>query len=166
MYSTTVQATPWYRQKWPWLLMVMPGISLMLGAVMIYLAITTSDGLVVDDYYNEGKTIGMTMARSELAATLGLSATLHVTSERVTLDLEKNPEVAAPRELILSIIHPTQAGFDQTLRMRQGEDGRYSAAVNPLRLGNWQIQIEDDERVWRLRGKMRLPEDTRAVIES
>lgn len=164
MQSTTLQVTPWYRQRWPWLLMVMPGMSLILGALMIYLAITTNDGLVVDDYYNEGRAIGMTMARSEHAATLGLSAALHITPERVTVELNKNPDVAAPRELILTIIHPTQAGFDQTVRMQAGQDGQYSAAINPVRLGNWQIQIEDGERSWRLRGKLRLPDDSRSVI--
>ncbi|MEQ1516273.1 MAG: FixH family protein, partial [Usitatibacteraceae bacterium] len=37
---------PWYRQRWPWLLMAGPAIVVVAGFVTLALAIQSSDGLV------------------------------------------------------------------------------------------------------------------------
>ena len=45
---------PWHRQPWVWLLIALPMTAVIGGMVTIYIAVTTSDGLVVDDYYKRG----------------------------------------------------------------------------------------------------------------
>ncbi len=58
--------TPWYKQFWPWFLIAVPLITLVMGGVLLKLAISTEDSLVVDDYYKEGKAInalGKTMKK-------------------------------------------------------------------------------------------------------
>ena len=67
---------PWYRQIWPWLLMLMPATALFGGLATFYLAATTNNALVVDDYYREGKAINQQLARDTKATQLGLTATL------------------------------------------------------------------------------------------
>ena len=161
--DTTSDTRPWFRQPWPWLLMVMPVTSLILGVVMVYLAITTDDGLVVDDYYRQGRVIDQTIARSKHAAELGLVAEMRVGAEDVRIDLGARDGVPLPQELVLTIAHPTRAGFDQVIRL-DGEGGRYAGRVAPLAIGRWLIQIEDSERAWRLRGEVTLPDETRVTI--
>ena len=48
---------PWYKEFWPWFLIAVPIITLIMGGVLLKLAISTEDSLVVDDYYKEGKAI-------------------------------------------------------------------------------------------------------------
>lgn len=155
--------TPWYKQRWPWLLMVMPGISLVLGGMLLYFAITTNDGLVVDDYYRQGRAIDQTIARSVVAAEKGLAADVGVRAEDIRIVLNANEGVELPSELIVTIIHPTRAGFDQVLRLSQ-VDGAYAGPIAPMSLGRWHVQIEDPQRAWRLHGDVRIPDETQVRI--
>ena len=41
--------TPWYKERWTWLLMLMPATAIVAGGITLWLAITTFDGLVTDD---------------------------------------------------------------------------------------------------------------------
>ncbi len=52
--SSLVPAVPWYRYKLVWMIIAIPAASVIAGINMIYLAVNTDDGLVVDDYYKEG----------------------------------------------------------------------------------------------------------------
>lgn len=158
-----VHPSPWYKQRWPWILMSLPAISMVLGFSMLYVAIKTDDGLVVDDYYKQGRAIDQTMARSVAAARLGLEADVALRAEDIRIELGTHDAVALPAELVVSLIHPTRAGFDQVLRLSL-VDGAYVGAIAPLSLGRWHVQIEDAERSWRLRGDVRVPDETRVRI--
>lgn len=154
--------TPWYRQRWPWIIISLPATSVVLGMVLLYFAITSADGLVVDDYYRQGRAIDQTMARSLLAGDLGLVADVSVRAEQVTVSLSANDVTDLPDTLVFSIIHPTRAGMDQVVRLAggAGATGIYSGPVAPLTIGRWRIQIEDEGRTWRLNGAVNLPAET------
>lgn len=49
MSRATATPRPWYRQFWPWLLMVPPAAAVFGGFVTLYLALATPDPLVRDD---------------------------------------------------------------------------------------------------------------------
>lgn len=155
---------PWYKQRWPWILMSLPAVSVVLGSTLLYFAITTNDGLVVDDYYRQGRAIDQTIARATHASELGLVADMSIRSEAVSIRLTANEEVELPAELLVSFLHPTRAGFDQMLRLPQAGDGEYSGGIAPLSIGRWRIQIEDGEREWRLHGDAHVPDRTQVQI--
>ncbi len=48
---------PWYRQPWPWLLMLPPAAAVIGGALTLYLAITRPDALVRPDCHRDGATM-------------------------------------------------------------------------------------------------------------
>ena len=56
---------PWYREPWPWILMSGPAAVLIAGAATLWLAFTSSDGLVADDYYVRGLQINRELAQPE-----------------------------------------------------------------------------------------------------
>lgn len=154
---------PWYKQRWPWILMSLPATSIVLSTSLLYFAVTSNDGLVVDDYYARGRVIDQTIARATYAADLGLVADVTLRAEEVSVSLSANDGVALPDELLVSIIHPTRAGFDQVLRLPQ-HDGVYAGTIEPLTIGRWRLRIEDGERVWRLHGAATLPDENRVTI--
>ena len=47
-------AKPWYRQLWPWLLIIPPAAAVIGGAFTLYLAITRPDVLVRQDCVRDG----------------------------------------------------------------------------------------------------------------
>src|SRR5688572_9237223 len=49
--------TPWYKERWPWILMSGPATVIVAGIVTMWSALATADTLVVDDYYLRGITI-------------------------------------------------------------------------------------------------------------
>lgn len=57
-------SSPWYREPWPWLLMAGPLIVIIAGLVTAWLAVTSSDGLVTDDYYKKGLAAGETWPKA------------------------------------------------------------------------------------------------------
>jgi hypothetical protein len=147
---------PWYVQPWVWLLIALPATAVIGGMVSLYLAITTSDGLVVDDYYTRGKAINRDLARDRAAQAHALEARLDIdiAGNRVTLML-KSQDYVLPRAARLSFLHPTQPGHDQQILLEQVGEGRYAGGIGELGRGKWYVQLEADD--WRLSGRMQMP---------
>lgn len=153
---TPKSTVPWYRQGWPWFLIALPAASVVAGVITLIIAIQTFDGLVVDDYYKEGRAIVQTIGRTEHAIELGMRAQLNVRSESVRVELAAADLTNIPRRIILSITHPTRGGQDQQLVM-EGASGVFEGPVETLSTGRWLFQIEDEARSWRMNGAAFLP---------
>lgn len=153
MQSTTI-LRPWYRHRWPWLLAIAPAAALIGGMVTLWLAITTSDPLVVDDYYREGRAINQQLARDRLAASLGLHAELRFGAgphSVVEMQLGAERGSAWPPVLVLRVVHATIAALDREYRLVHVGDGRYqTTGRSPGAGGRWLVQLEDAGRMWRL----------------
>jgi hypothetical protein len=54
---STSNSRPWYRQLWPWLLIVPPAAAVIGGAITLYLAISRPDMLVRQDCVQDGVTM-------------------------------------------------------------------------------------------------------------
>jgi len=68
-----------------------PAIVVVAGFITLGLAIQSSDGLVADDYYKQGKAINMTLTRDARARELGYRAQLDMTTQgQVTLRFVEN----------------------------------------------------------------------------
>ncbi len=146
--------TPWYRQLWPWLLMVMPATALVGGVFTFWLAATSNNALVVDDYYREGKAINRQLARDRAARELGLSAKLTRTPDGgVELSLLGAPGFDPPDAVTLRLVHATRAEHDLTLVLRRvGRQYLAPAGTRLPRTGRWTVLIEEAQGRWRLTG--------------
>ncbi len=143
----------WYREPWPWLLMLGPALVIIAGLVTAYLAVVSNDGLVEDDYYKQGLTVNQRTVRDQRAAELGIEAELVLGGEgdRLRALLRAKEGFRLPETLNLGIAHPTRAGFDQKVTLRSEGGGVYAGGVLPFR-GRWHITLEDDRQEWRLMG--------------
>jgi hypothetical protein len=152
----TLSAPPvvWYRQLWPWLLMLMPALALFGGLATWWIAAATSDPLVVDDYYREGRAINRRIERDVAAVRLGLSAVLARGADgSVVVDLEAAPGASLPASLNLALVHATRAELDRRIELAAVGAGRYVAAADRLpEGGRWQLLLEEPQRGWRLTG--------------
>jgi len=141
-----------------------PFIVVIAGIVTAWLAITTSDGLVTDDYYKKGLAAGQTIAQSDRAKSLGVSAAVRVSSEVLTVRLKATDAgYALPATLLVTVSHPTRAGLDQSKVLKPGADG-YSGQFRLPASGHWLVLIEDESKSWRLMGNLVLPASGEMVI--
>lgn len=155
---------PWFRQPWPWLLMVMPATAVVAGFATLWLAIHSNNALVVDDYYREGKAINVQLGRDRKAAELGLRATLEQSAtDGVRVRLHSQAQSALPATLTLKLVHATEAELDLTVSLpaiaaagadRDPGDGTAAEYGLPRAAlpgtGRWTVHVEDGDRTWRL----------------
>ena len=147
MSSTPLAAPqPWYREPWPWLLMAGPVAVIIAGGFTAWLAVTTSDGLVADDYYKRGLAINAVLKREEAAARLGITADVRRANGELVVQLAN----AQPEALFVTLAHATRAGFDVRLRLARGADGAYRAELPTMPAGRWRVVIDDPRGEWRL----------------
>ncbi len=154
----SVDTRSWYREPWPWLLMAGPAIVVVASAITLWLAVSSDDGLVVDDYYKQGRGINQILSRDQAALQRGYRATLawRVDSGRMRVTLSGHGEL--PPTLRLLIVHPTRPGLDQVAQLDRIDAGLYEAAAAAPSAGRWLVTIEDDERNWRLTGEWQVPQ--------
>jgi hypothetical protein len=148
---------PWYRQRWPWLLMIMPATAMFGGIFTWWLAANANNSMVVDDYYREGRAINQQLARDDRATQLGLEATLVPgagAAGAIAVDIAGQlGSVGYPETLNLKLVHATESALDAQVSLRHAGGGRYVAnGVLPAR-GNWIVHLEDPQRSWRLLGR-------------
>src|SRR5690606_8170880 len=140
----------WYKEPYVWLLILIPFSAVIMGLIMVFLAINTDDGLVVDDYYKKGLEINMALERDRAARSYGIKADFVVdkTGKLITLILEGNEKLDPPITLHARYIHRTRGRFDREIIFtRSNRDGNYYAVMPELARGNWDILIEAND--WR-----------------
>ena len=129
MHTLPMQA-PWWRHRWPWLLMAGPAIVLVAGAYTSYLAYTRQDALVVGDYYKQGKAINQDLRRDHAASALGLKVNLDYRPQDGTLEGRILSRASlADEQLVLHLAHATQPEKDLKLVVRPASAGRFSVPL-------------------------------------
>jgi hypothetical protein len=166
--SKLATPNPWYREPWPWIVMAAPAASVIAGVAMLWLAISSNDGLVTDDYYRRGLAINQDLSRDQRAAELGLKAEVSLGNDgsRIRVRLESATSAVLPAALQVRLAHRTRAGSDQSATLLSMADGRYQADLMPPGPGLWRLSIEDPARTWRLAGPWQIPNQEAIVLDA
>jgi hypothetical protein len=158
-------AIPWYRQRWPWLLIVPPLAAIIGCTITIVLAVRSNDGMVTADYYKRGLAINAELSRSQRAADLGLSAEVRAGGERsgdavYVRVVSAGAGVPAEAALRIRLVHPGRSGADRVAmlgRVSADPDGRsaeyrgaWDEAAELHAPVAWRVLVEGRE--WRLDG--------------
>lgn len=138
--------TPWYKERWPWLLMAGPAAAVVAGLITTWIAFAGADGLVADDYYRRGLAVNAVLAREQAAERLGIAAEIERSRGSVRVRLRG----ASPEFLFVRFVHPTRANLDQRVRLERAEEGVYAGRLEPLAAGRWRAVIEDARGEWRV----------------
>jgi uncharacterized protein len=148
---------PWYREPWPWILAAGPLLVVVAASVSAWLAFTSADALVQDDYYKEGKAINRQLRRDQTAIALGLAARAVIAGGHIEITLANTSAAPLPGQLRLLISHPTQAQKDQLVTLGALPQGRYTGRYRPLEPARYYLTLEDPARSWRLQSVLRVP---------
>jgi hypothetical protein len=154
---------PWYRQFWPWFLILLPACVVVASLYTMYLAAIGSDDLVVDDYYKVGLAINRQLEKKQLSAELGISAELAFSRGRVTVEVDGPVDSA---QLRLRLSHPLEADQDFALVVTRTGDGIYMGEL-PAAIGpkwHWTLELPEADG-WRLDGSVTDRDIVNAAID-
>jgi hypothetical protein len=155
-------STPWYRHRWPWIVMSGPALVVAAGLWTWTLAARAgaADGIVNEDSYRRGIAVNAVLDRTRRAGEMEVAARVTFDGPRVRVVLAG----AAPPSagLTLALASPRHTEADQVLRLEPAGGATYEGTLRPIAAGVHRLVLEDHEGLWRLEGAMR---GTPAAIE-
>lgn len=154
----------WYKQFWPWFLIAIPFTSFMLGFVIVYLAVTTENSMVSDDYYKEGKAINVDISKKNMAKQLNLIAGIKVTDNRIVLRFKQAlpPDSAA---ITLDFFHATLEDKDFSVLLTKNAKDFYTGELNHDIRGKWRLTLSDYADSWKIQRMVSFPQSTEISLE-
>ena len=161
-------AAPWYKHRWPWLLMLGPFVVVLAGLATAWIAYSNSDALVVDDYYKQGKAINQDLRRDRVAAGMKLDADLRYEPSEGKLNglLKSHGRPLPGNKIVISLVHSTQPQKDLKLNAQTDEQGQFSLPLPMLDMARWQVVIEGEQRDWRLNAVWAWPQQKSIELKS
>ncbi|CUA86543.1 Uncharacterized protein Ga0061063_2712 [Gulbenkiania indica] len=160
----TFPQRPWYKERWPWLLMAGPAIAVVAGIITFNLAVQSDDGLVSDDYYKRGKEINRELRRDEAATQMGLTAQVLFDPAMQRVMVTTTSRTGLPDRLRLQLIHPAQDDYDQTITLQRTGPNAYAGTVKPASANHWYVRLEDEGNQWRVQGEWKPQEGAGVVL--
>lgn len=165
--SPPAPVLPWYRQRWPWLLMLGPTVVVVAGLITAVLAIRTQDTLVNDDYYKRGKEINTELSRDNEATRLKMGAQIMFgEGGRDVRIMLQSPVEAPPAKLRLLMLHPTLAERDQQVELSLAGQGFYLGKLALPTAAHWFVRLEDLSGRWRLQSEWKPSQDNVVVLST
>ena len=153
------QKVAWYKQPLVLMIIAIPLSAVLGGISMIYLAITTDDGLVKDDYYKYGKQINLVLGRDIEAKRIGLTGHFDLEPKTGTVLVKlATTKSLLPASISLELQHATRAGHDQSIELVLTPDNNYHGLIKELIPGRWYVQLTTP--LWRLTGELKQPGQT------
>lgn len=147
----------WYKQFWPWFLIVVPLSSMVLSFSMMNLAFNSEDSMVIDDYYKEGRSINLKIQKLEHAKTLNISTKTQVFADHVEVTflsgVPNNGEA-----LTLDFFHSTQKFKDFSVTLLRDANGIYRAPLTEDVLGKWKLSLHPFDENWKIQKVVSLPQ--------
>ena len=149
----------WYKQFWPWFLIVLPLSSMILSFSMMNLAFNSEDSMVIDDYYKEGRGINLKIQKLQQAKILNISTKTQIFSDYVEVTFISGiPDDG--EALILDFFHSTQKFKDFSVTLLRDANGTYRAPLTKDVLGKWQLSLHPIKQNWKIQKVVYLPQST------
>lgn len=148
--------TPWYKQFWPWFLVAIPVSSFIVAFVLVHYAVNTSDSLVDDDYYKEGKVINMNLARFNQAKKLNIDTLLTINDSKLAIEFVSG-KPATGEALQLHFQHTTLNNKDFDLLATMDATGIYRANYSHPIEGKWRVSLQPMDKSWKIQQIIGLP---------
>ena len=153
---------PWYRQFWPWFIIALLSSSVIAGLTTVWIALQTSDSLVVQSDSGMQIVAARRVDAEQLAAELKLAALIDVDPRTgaVSATIRAGLLQPPPAELQLEFTHPAFAERDQLLplyRAQPDAQGNLVWSGHFVELpatGRWYVTLRSNDD-WRLSAEWR-----------
>lgn len=160
--ATVSQHEPvWYKQFWPWFLIILPGIVVIASISTVIIAFKGADDLVADNYYKEGLAINKTVSDIHAAKSLNIQSRITFQGSTVSLNITANTPIN-DEILLLSFNHPLEDQQDIAIHLKNTGNGEYQANMPAIHPGKWYLTLSslDAAKPWRINTTVFLPSAT------
>lgn len=151
-YDQRSRPDPWYRQFWPWFLIALPATMVVASFVTLWLAMSTPNPMVVDDYARIARSTELRLERDKAAAALGVEAEIRFVAGADIVEVRLRPATVVPASLQLRLSHPLIEQRDLVVDLMPVPGG-WSAGLEPPE-GRWYLQLYPGDGAWRLSGEL------------
>lgn len=161
------QNRSWYSYPLVWMMIAIPFSAIIMGVVMIWLAVGTQDGLVVDDYYKQGLEINEDIHRDRRASELMLNADIRFDNRTrvIHVQFDKGDLAFYPEKLQLHVQHATREDSDIRVLLDHGIDDQYIGhSGEAISDGIWYFEIADDD--WKLNARSYVRSENHIELRS
>ena len=157
---------PWWKQFWPWFLISIPAATVVASMFTINAAVTSDDGLVSKNYYQDGLAIHRDADALLHARKLGIHAKLDFDQADNLLKVDVTSATnQALGTLMLSLHHPTRADRDSLIQLQPTGPSTYQAKLPTLATDNWNVELSSAESGWQLHGRLNLSRDEHLTLQ-
>ncbi len=148
---------PWYKQFWPWFLIILPCCAVVASVYTYFIAANTPFAMVSEDYYKEGKGINQDLSRIRTAQNLGLRFSLDLEDNAILIRQQGGEPINGAIEV--EFHHVTLGDRDFTQMLTRDGHGAYRLPFEGSLAGTWMVQIDAYDQRWRLQSRVTLPND-------
>ena len=154
MNNSTNDTLPWYKQFWPWFLILLPLSVVIASLITFFIAQKSPPSLVSGNYYKEGLAINANMQLEANAKKLGLSAI--ISTNRTTFNLQLIGLEKQPNKLLIDLRHATISQHDQSFAVTRIAEGIYQSSSLIPQPGKWYISIRNPDNTWEIKKVLKL----------
>ncbi|MGR5233338.1 FixH family protein [Vibrio rotiferianus] len=147
---------PWYKQFWPWFLIILPLTVVVWTVVTVVVFANNSVSLVAEDYYKKGKGINIDISKMNVAHDLGLNATVSSDKNTVVIAFNKGELPHFPA-LTATFTHRTLPDRDFTKLLTADAKGNYRLTPEDSIQGPWFVELEPHNKEWMIQGRVEFP---------
>ncbi|MET2897350.1 FixH family protein [Vibrio rotiferianus] len=147
---------PWYKQFWPWFLIILPLTVVVWTVVTVVVFANNSVSLVAEDYYKKGKGINIDISKMNVARDLGLNATISSDNNTVVISFNKGELPHFPA-LTATFTHRTLPDRDFTKLLTADAKGNYRLTPENSIQGPWFVELEPHNKEWMIQGRVEFP---------
>jgi len=155
---------PWYRQFWPWFLIVLPLCSMVGGITTLIIASSQPVSLVAEDYYKQGKAINADLSKLHAAVKANIRYRLLIDAQQGVLR-PVSGAVQPGLPLRITFFHRTLAGRDFSRQLSADASGNYRFSLTPPLQGHWDVRVEPFSGAWRIQQAIAFPSATGALLD-
>ncbi|MFA0414027.1 FixH family protein [Vibrio renipiscarius] len=151
--------TPWYKQFWPWFLILLPLTVIIWSIVRIVILSHYSVSLVTEDYYKKGKGINIDLSKISVAEELAINASVVSIDKTIEITLNKGQLEHYPA-LQATFAHRTLPDRDFKQMITANASGQYRILLDEKLQGPWFIELTPHDQQWLVQGRVTFPSTT------
>jgi len=154
---------PWYKQFWPWFLIILPLTVVVWTVITVVIFSQNSVSLVTEDYYKKGKGINIDITKLNVAKELQLGAAISSDGNSIVIKFDKGQLEHYPA-ITAMFAHRTLPDLDFSQMITSDAKGVYRFELDHELQGPWFIELTPHDKKWLVQGRVTFPSSAPVLL--
>ncbi len=154
---------PWYKQFWPWFLIILPLTVVVWTVITVVIFSQNSVSLVTEDYYKKGKGINIDITKINVAKELQLGAAISSDGNSIVIKFDKGQLEHYPA-ITAMFAHRTLPDRDFSQMITSDAKGVYRFELGHELQGPWFIELTPHDKKWLVQGRVTFPSSAPVLL--